>query len=180
MLISGVVWFPPSGGKWCRGVELNHRPRPYQGRALPLSYHGSASYPRSTTKACKRAFPIFHRARLAFHASNAFAAECTLTAARSSWCTDAAVSGVPAREASRAGPTKAREKAPREAPPGGELRGIRGDSLDGWLSLNRFGYSVTTCFRRTSRARRRRQRSPPGARLCGRCDRERGKLEQCS
>src|SRR5512147_2016970 len=29
------------GRKWCRGVESNHRPRPYQGRALPLSYHGS-------------------------------------------------------------------------------------------------------------------------------------------
>ena len=29
-----------SKGRWCRGVELNHRPRPYQGRALPLSYRG--------------------------------------------------------------------------------------------------------------------------------------------
>ena len=31
----------PVRGKWCRGVELNHRPHPYQGCALPLSYRGS-------------------------------------------------------------------------------------------------------------------------------------------
>ena len=29
-------------GKWCRRAGLNCRPRPYQGRALPLSYGGSA------------------------------------------------------------------------------------------------------------------------------------------
>ena len=29
------------GSSWCCRVGLNHRPRPYQGRALPLSY-GSA------------------------------------------------------------------------------------------------------------------------------------------
>ena len=30
---------------WCRRVELNHWPRPYQGRALPLSYGGSPDAP---------------------------------------------------------------------------------------------------------------------------------------
>ena len=32
-------------GKWCRRKELNFRPRPYQGRALPLSYGGAGDLP---------------------------------------------------------------------------------------------------------------------------------------
>ena len=41
-------------GRWCCRVELNHRPRPYPGRALPLSY-GSISRAGSAGPPAKRA-----------------------------------------------------------------------------------------------------------------------------
>jgi hypothetical protein len=44
--------------EWSWGRDLNPRPRPYQGRAPPLSYpSGSRSGPRSTTTA-RRSFPL--------------------------------------------------------------------------------------------------------------------------
>ena len=40
MGIGGLLINNDSCGKWCRGGELNSRPHPYQGCALPLSYRG--------------------------------------------------------------------------------------------------------------------------------------------
>jgi hypothetical protein len=41
------------GRKWCRGAELNCLRRPFQGRALPVSYLGTGSIKDSTEKAAE-------------------------------------------------------------------------------------------------------------------------------
>ena len=40
---SGFLFTRRKSKKWCREGELNSRPHPYQGCALPLSYRGPAS-----------------------------------------------------------------------------------------------------------------------------------------